>query len=174
MKINACLISTLITVNYLFAQETTTRLNELDVLIGSWEVTAESRLAADGPWETNQGKSIFTKTTGASLIEEDFSGNLKKKPFLTKTIIAFNHFSNKFQRIFIDSEHGALVDYEGEKNANQLVFDKDWVYPNKSTVKLRVVYTFISKDEFTVENMRMPQNASGWDTTGRMRFKWID
>ncbi len=44
------------------------------------------------------------------------------------------------------------------------------MYPDKSTVQLRVVYKIISPDEFIVENMRMPQNTSSWDVTGRMRY----
>src|SRR5690349_18053805 len=37
---------------YIYAQ-TTTRLSELNVLVGSWNVKAENRLSANGPWETN-------------------------------------------------------------------------------------------------------------------------
>ena len=31
-------------------------------------------------------------------------------------------------------------------------------------------YYIISKDEFYVENMRMPQQSTGWDVTGRMKY----
>jgi hypothetical protein len=89
---------------------------------------------------------------------------------MAKSIIAYNHFAQKFQRMFIDSEHGVMVDYEGDKKADTIYFDKTWIYPDKTSVQLRVVYKIISPDEFIVENMRMPQNASIWDITGRMRY----
>jgi len=153
------------------AQEVMTQLPQLEKMIGSWDVVSERRLSANGPWETTRGKSTITKTVHSTLIEEDYSGTLDNKPLSIKTIIAFNRFVNKFQKIFIDSEHGMLVDYEGVKQGDSLLFDKLWTYPSKSTVKLRVVYTFISSDEFTVENMRMPENTIAWDVTGRMRYK---
>jgi hypothetical protein len=67
-------------------------------------------------------------------------------------------------------KNGVLVDYQGEKKSDTLVFDKLWHYPNGSTVKLRVSYTIISPDKFKIVNMRMPDNKSGWDTTGKMHY----
>ena len=80
-----------------YAQETKTRLPELDVLIGSWNVTAENRLSANGPWETNKGTAIIKKSVGETLIEEGYTGTLNNKSFFTKSIIAYDHFKNKFQ-----------------------------------------------------------------------------
>ena len=103
-------------------------------------------------------------------MEEDYSGRLQNKSFSTKSIIAYNHFTNTFQQVFADSEHGVLIDYEGEKKGDTIYFDKTWVYPNKSTVKLRVVYIIISPDVFVVENMRMPESTNTWDLTGRKKY----
>jgi hypothetical protein len=100
---------------FLFAQDTNNKLYQLNGLIGTWNVSVESRLSADGPWDTSKARSIIKKTTGNTVIEEDLTGNLKNKPFTTKTLIAFNHFIVRFQKIFVDSEHGVLVDYEGQK-----------------------------------------------------------
>lgn len=158
---------------YIFSQEPVSKLPELNVLMGSWEISAETRLSANGPWEINKGKSIISKTTGTALIEEEYTGILQNKSYHTKSFIAFDHFKDRFQRVFIDSEHGVLIDYEGEKRNDTIIFDKNWIYPTKNTVELRVIYTFISPDEFTIENMRMPGNASVWDVTGRMRYRRI-
>ena len=155
---------------YIYAQETHTRLPELDPIVGSWKVTAETRLSANGPWEINKGTAMIKKTTGSTLIEEEYTGMLNSKSFFTESVIAYNHFTNVFQRIFIDSEHGVLVDYEGEKKADTIFFNKTWTYPNGATVKLRVVYTIISADEFKIENMRMPEDSSKWDLTNRMHY----
>ena len=171
MKKVICIILSFVFVTHSsFAQETNNKLSQLDILSGSWMVTTETRLSANGPWETNKGKAVINKTTGTTLIEEDYTGILQSKPFFNKSIIAYNQFTQKFQRMFIDSGHGLLIDYEGEKKVDTIFLDKSCVYPDKSTVKLRVVYTIVSPDEFTVENMRMPQNTSSWDVTGRTRY----
>ena len=131
-------MSLIFCLQYIYAQ-TTTRLSELNVLVGSWNVTAENRLSANGPWETNNGTAVIKKSTGGACLEEEYTGALNNKSFFTKSIIAFDHFGNKFQRTFIDSEHGVLVDFDGIKNADTIFFDKTWTYPNGATVKLRVV-----------------------------------
>jgi len=155
---------------FLFAQNSEKTLHMLDGLSGTWDVSVEKRLSATGPWDTSKATSIFKKETGGTVIEEDFVGTLKNKPFSTKAIIAFNHFNNKFQRAYIDSEHGVLVDYEGEAKADTIFFDKNWIYPDNTTVKLRVIYIVISAEELLVQNMRMPQNTIQWDVTDRMRY----
>jgi hypothetical protein len=153
-----------------YSQETETRLPELNTLVGNWNVRSENRLSSSGPWDLNTGKAVITKSTGDAIIEEDYTGILNNKTFYTKSLIAYNHFDNVFQRTFVDSEHGVLVDYQGEKKGDTLIFNKLWHYPNGSTVKLRVSYTLISPDEFKIVNMRMPDNNSGWDTTGKMDY----
>jgi len=157
-----------------FSQTEKNTLREIDILIGTWTVHAEKRLSAQGPWDTSAGKAVISKVVGATVIEENFYGSLEGKPFITKTLIATDKFIQKYQRVFADSEHGVFVDYEGEKNGDSIIFEKNWIYPNKSTVKLRVVYKIISKDEFIIENMRMPEHTSVWDITGKMRYKRLE
>src|ERR1700750_318891 len=89
----------LLAIQYLHSQETT-RLAELDALTGAWNVTAENRMSTNGPWETTKGTSLIKKTTGDALIEEEYSGTLNNKSFFTKSIIAYDHFNNVFQRVF--------------------------------------------------------------------------
>ena len=170
MRVLALILCCLFIYTTATGQETRSRLPELDRLVGTWDVTAESRLSAAGPWETNKGRSTIVKTNGGTVIEEDYLGRLQKKPFSTKTLIAFDRLTNRFERTFIDSEHGALVSYDGDLLDGTLTFDKDFTYPNGSKVSLRVVYTFVSPDEFKVENMRMPEDATSWDVTGRSRY----
>ena len=114
----------IITCGQLCAQEVKTRLPELDVLIGLWNVAAENRLSADGPWQTNKGTAVIKRTTGEACIEQEYSGTINKRHFFTKSIIAYDHFNNIFQCAFLDSEHGVLIDYSGAKNADTMFLDK--------------------------------------------------
>lgn len=150
------------------------KLGQLDFIIGDWKLNVDTRLSSDGPWERTEGRSKIRKTLNEALIEEEFTGTRENKPFLTKTLFALNSSTNKYQRVFVDSEHGVLIEFEGAKNKDTIYFDRQWVYTNGSTVKLRVAYYILSKDEFFVESMRMPQQSTKWDITGRMRYKRID
>lgn len=154
-------------------EEIKKKLESLSYFTGSWKVNVHARLSAQGPWDTSMSNSVIRLTTGSKLIEEDFTGTRQGKPFLVKMILAVNNLTGVYQRIFADSEHGGLVDFEGTKTADGFVFDKLFTYTNGSTVKLRVAYTIISKDEFKVENMRMPQGSTSWDVSGRMQYRRV-
>jgi hypothetical protein len=146
------------------------KLQKLDLFVGQWDVKMELRLSAQGPWETSYGKSLFKKSVGATIIEEDFAGEHLGKAYFTRSMFAVNNMTLKYQLIFVDSDHGVMIDYEGEGTDSSFTFDKIWTYANQSTVKLRTVFTIISKKEFRIENMRMPQGASSWDITGRKKY----
>jgi hypothetical protein len=155
-----------------FSQETDHKinLNDLDFLLGKWKVESSQRLSAQGPWERSNGSSVINKTLNSTLIDEAFSGSREGEPFFIKTLFAINNANNKYQRVFADSEHGVLIEFEGEKNKDTLYFDRTWKYTNGSTVKLRVAYYIISKNEFHMASMRMPQQSTEWDVTGRMKY----
>ncbi|HEV8286407.1 MAG TPA: DUF1579 family protein [Chitinophagaceae bacterium] len=91
------------------------RLKDIDFLAGEWKAHVEARLSAQGPWDTSEGRSIIKKAVNTTVLEEDFTGTREGKPFLVKSLVAVNNLTLKYQRIFIDSEHGTLVDYDGEK-----------------------------------------------------------
>jgi len=147
-------------------------LKSLDFLMGNWVVTTELRLSAQGPWEKTSGSSVIKKVVGAAIIEEDYSGTHQGKAYFTRSMFAINNMNMKYQLIFADSDHGVMIDFEGVGiNDSSFIFDKTWTYTNQSTVKLRTVYTLISKNEFKVENMRMPQGTEIWDVTGRRNYK---
>jgi len=147
-----------------------TQLAEIDFLVGHWDVSVETRLSSGGLWESSTGSSQITRTVDSAVLEEDFTGTREGRPFLTKSLLAVNNLTLRYQRVFVDSEHGALVDYDGRRQADSLIFDKTWFYPSGASVQLRVVYRFVSRDEFLVESMRRPEKESSWDVTGRMRY----
>jgi hypothetical protein len=145
-------------------------LRDLDFLVGQWKVEVDARLSAQGPWEKSEGKAVITLTLDSALIEEEFKGTREGKPFNSKTLLAANNQTNRYQQVFIDGPHGTLIDFEGVMENNKFIFDKTWSYANGRTVKLRMVYGRESPDIFTVESLRWPEGAPGWDTTGRKRY----
>ncbi len=160
-----------LTTTLIAQQVPTNKLEDLFFLTGTWKIITETRLSANGPWETTEASATVVKTVGGTMLEENYTGTRQTKPFIAKTLMAVNNQTQKLQRFFIDSEHGVIVDFEGGKNGDSLVFDKTWTYANKSTVKLRVVYKLVSPTEFIIESMRMPESMTTWDVTGRMRYR---
>ena len=147
------------------------KVKELFFLTGDWNIDVESRLSMQGPWESSKARSVIRFTLDSALIEEEYTGTREGKPFLAKTLFAVNNMTNNFQRMFIDAPHGVLVDFEGSKLGDSLVFDKNFQYANGNVVKLRVVYKILSNDDVVVESMRMPQNSTTWDINGRMKYR---
>ena len=172
MKRNLILLACVISNHLLVAQESV-KVKELYFLAGDWNIDVEARLSMQGPWESSKAKSTIRFTLDSSLIEEEFVGTRQEKPFLAKTFFAVNNMTHKFQRVFIDAPHAVLVDFEGIKSGDSLVFDKNFQYANGSVVKLRVVYKILSDDEMVVESMRMPQNSTAWDVNGRMKYNRV-
>jgi hypothetical protein len=116
---------------------------------------------------------VIVKTVGSTILEENYTGTLEGKNFYTKNLLAADRTSGKYQMVFMDSEHGNLVSYEGEIKGDSIIFDRFFIYPDQSTVKLRWLYIRLSADEFTLESMRMPPAAVNWDITTKHRYKRI-
>jgi hypothetical protein len=145
-------------------------LKTLDFIIGEWVVDVEARLGMEGGWDNSKAKSVIKHGLENSLIEEEFIGTRSGKPFLSKTLLAYDHNNKKFQRVFIDGPHGVLLLFEGGAENDLWVFDKNHKLPDGSTVILRTAYKKLSADSFTVESMRMPDGTTEWDVTGRMKY----
>ena len=138
------------------AQENTEgrkRIRAIDALVGQWIVSVEARLSAKGPWENSRGRSDIARTTGSTILEEDFTGTREGRPFQAKCLLAVNNLTLKFQRIFADSEHGALIDNEfSVENMRMPATSTSW------DVTGRAKYARISGG--TVNNLTPPPVAS--------------
>src|SRR5262245_15230051 len=100
------------------------KLAEVGFLVGRWNVEVEARLSQQGPWETSKASSFIKLILDSALLEEEFTGTREGKPFLSKTFFAVNTQTNRFQRVFIDGSHGVLVDFEGVREKDKVIFDK--------------------------------------------------
>ena len=150
-------------------QDPKQKLKQLDFILGEWHVEVDARLS-NGTWDNSVGKSTIRRTLDSAMIEEEFTGVREGKPFLSKTLFAFNNLSGKFQRVFIDSPHGVLVEFEGLSESQLITFSKELVPANGNAVTLRVMYKRLSSEGFSLESQRRPRGTDAWDTTGRMRY----
>jgi len=141
---------------------------ELDFLIGDWNVDSNLRLG-DGTWEHTPATSQIKLDLSGCLLSERFAGTRAGHEFTALALMAFNNTSKKLQRLWSDSEHGLLVIYEGNRNANEMVLETDILIDGKS-VKLRNVYLEISRDSFNLESSRSTDNGKTWVTVTRLRY----
>src|SRR4030081_2436948 len=75
----------------------------LYALCGHWKVEVEFRLSSEGPWEKSNGTSSIKRILNDHLLEEDFIGTSQNRKFQSKTWLAINNQTGKFQRSFADS-----------------------------------------------------------------------
>jgi len=147
------------------------KLAALGFLEGDWIVAVSFRLGAQGPWEESTASSAISRDVGSVVFREDFKGTRRDNPFSSLALLGVNNLTLEYERIFVDSEHGAFLSSVGRMRGDSLVFDREWKYPNGNSVFLRTVYHRITSDEFEVESMRRPDESRPWDVTGRMRYR---
>ena len=154
-----------------FAQQTAEHpIHSLGFLAGEWNVVAEIRLSRDGPWETSEAQSLIHRAVGATILEEEYTGKKQGRVFSAKAWFANDNRTKKYQKVFVDSDHGVLVHYEGELLEDLLTLYTEFDL-NGIRLKLRSQYKFVSEDEFTAESARSTDGGGSWDRTGTLTYK---
>jgi len=149
------------------------KLESLAFLEGRWNVSVEFRLGAQGPWDSSSGESSIFREVGSKVYREAFAGTREGRPFSSLTLFGVNNLTLDFERIFVDSEHGAFLSSTGSMRGDSLIYDRTWTYPNGNSVLLRTVYVLLSENTFTAQRMRRPDTSRLWDVTGRMTYHRI-
>lgn len=144
-------------------------LKPLEQLVGSWNVEANMRLSKTGPWEKSNATSIFRKSVGESIFEEEYTGTKEGRVFTFQTWIANDNRTKLYQKVSVDSDHGVLVLYEGTLQKDTLSLQTQLQLTDYLLI-LRVQYIFISNDSFTVENARSVDGGKSWDMTSQFTY----
>jgi hypothetical protein len=144
-------------------------LKPLDFMIGEWNVEVDARLSKQGPWEQSKGHSTIVKIVGGSVIQDQFTGTKQGRELTSVAMLANDNRTKLYQKVFVDSDHGMLLLYEGKLEGKLLsLFYKFNL--NGVDLTLRSQYNLIAENEFTVESARSTDNGVTWDRTGTMRY----
>lgn len=143
-------------------------LAELSFLEGAWEVHSAARLPG-GTWDTTVARSNIQFDLKGCLLVERLHGSRAGNEYEAVGLFAFNSVERRLQRVWIDSEHGMLVTYEGESQAGEIVLEYRMVLRGQSTL-LRHVYLDIGEDAFTLESRRSNDDGQSWEVTWRALY----
>jgi hypothetical protein len=144
-------------------------LKPLDFLVGEWNVQAEVRLSKQGPWEKSDAKSVIRKIMNESVLEEEYNGTKQGHTITSKTLLANDNRTKLYQKVFVDSDHGTLILYEG-KLENKILNLYYKFNLNGVDLILRSQYSLISENSFTVVSSRSVDNGTTWDRTGALTY----
>ena len=147
-------------------------LKPLNFLVGEWNVQADVRLSKQGPWEKSVAKSVIRKIMNESVLEEDYSGTKQGHEIKSKTLLANDNRTKLYQKVFVDSDHGTLLLYEGKLDGNVLSLQMKFEL-NGTQLVLRSQYKLISENSFTVESSRSVDNGITWDRTGTLSYSRV-
>ena len=90
--------------------------------------------------------------------------------FTSVSLLANDNRTKLYQKVFVDSDHGTLILYEGKLEGKLLsLFYKFNL--NGTDLTLRSQYNLISENEFTVESSRSTDNGVTWDKTGSSHYR---
>jgi hypothetical protein len=164
------LIISLICFHRLAAQHVSAEaMKPLDFMVGEWNVDVDVRLSKQGPWEQSKAKSTITKIAGGSVIQDQFTGTKQGRELTSLALLSNDNRTKLYQKVFVDSDHGTLILYEG-KLENKLLSLFYKFNLNGTDLLLRSQYNLISENEFTVESSRSLDNGLSWDRTGTLKY----
>lgn len=141
---------------------------ELSFLEGAWEVHSAARLPS-GDWDTTVARSNIQADLKRCLLVERFQGSRAGHEYEALGLLGFNSVERRLQRVWVDSEHGILVTYEGERQASEIVLEYPMVLRGQS-ILLRHVYLDIGEGAFTLESRRSNDQGQSWVVTWRARY----
>jgi hypothetical protein len=147
-------------------------LKPLNFLTGEWRVEVDARLSKQGPWEKSEARSVIKRIIGETIFEEEFSGTRQGKAFTAKSWLGNDNRTKLYQRVFVDSEHGVLVLYEGRLEDKSLTLQTEFNLL-QAHLLLRIQYTLVTEDLFTIESARSADEGKTWDHTGRSIYNRI-
>lgn len=141
---------------------------ELNFLEGAWEVRSTARLAG-GEWDTTVARSQIEVDLEGCLLVERFQGTRAGHEYEAVGLLGFNSIEHRLQRVWVDSEHGMLVTYEGESQAGEILLEYSMVLRGQS-ILLRHVYLNIGEATFTLESRRSTDQGQSWEVTWRAQY----
>lgn len=148
-----------------------TELDDWAFLEGEWQVRASTRLSAQGPWENTEARAEIKRELRGCLLVERYSGTRQGHPFQAHSLFAWNGNSKKLQQVFGDSEHGMLITYEGVRDGAEIRLETEVQLPDGRRLRLRRVYSKLTKDSFTWESQRSADDGKTWDTSERAAYR---
>ena len=99
----------------------TDEARQLEFLEGTWNVESRFRTSSDPEkWESTEAVSVIEPVFPGCLWREEMTGTRAGGPLSVIGLFSYSNISDKFQHSWAHSLHGALTNYEGTLNGQNL------------------------------------------------------
>jgi len=136
----------------------------LDAL-GSWDVESKVWMDPSAPPTVIQGKAAYRAVLGGRYVQFDLEGEMMGMPYTGYGITGYDRYNKKYLTLWLDNFGTGFYMTEGMADASGRVRTEtgSWDdYMSGKKMHVKVVYTTLNKDKFTME-MYMIQ-ADGKET----------
>jgi len=143
-------------------------LARLAELAGRWSV--EWSYLLEGQLRTvDKAAATIDLAAGGCAVSERLEGELRGRPLAIHTLIAAPS-DTTLQRVYIDSEHGTLLEFAGTITGDTIRF----VWLRDLGTRRQVVrheYTAITRASFATETCMSPNGGTDWIVVQRARYR---
>jgi hypothetical protein len=143
-------------------------LDRLATIRGAWIVRWFYRLAP-GKYATSMARSTIRPTAGGCGLLERFDGMRGGRPFEALTLIA-PAGGDSLQRVWQDSEHGAILLFTTDLQADPLRFEWSRDLGDR-VLRLRTTYLVLTAEGFATETELSPDGGQSWQLVSRQEYR---
>jgi hypothetical protein len=135
---------------------------------GGWIVTWRDRIAPNRYATTQARATIESTARGCGLLER-FEGSREGRPFAAVTLVG-PAGNDSLQRVWQDSEHGALLLFQASARSRPLRFE--WSRDlGERVLRLRFTYRAVAAGSFTTETELSPDGGRTWQLVSRAEYR---
>ena len=135
---------------------------------GEWDVHWRDRVAPNRYTTTRARATIEATARGCGLLER-FEGSREGRPFAAVTLVG-PAGEDSLERVWQDSEHGALLVFQASARSSPLRFD--WSRDmGERVLRLRFTYLAVAADSFTTETELSPDGGRTWQQVSRAEYR---
>jgi hypothetical protein len=159
------------TVHAAVAQATTCprpALARLATLVGDWTVVWDWRMG-DSLLTVEDAHATITRATAGCTLIEQLEGRLRSAAIEVTSVIAAPT-ADSLQLVYIDSEHGALLNFEGSAQGDtiRLIWSRE---AGQRRLIVRREYSEIRPHHFEVQALMSPDGGRTWILVHRARYE---
>ena len=127
----------------------------LEPLVGNWTAEVKCWMAPDAPPTVTKATAKATWVMSGRFIQEDFNGEFMGKPFHGMSLTGYDNIKQKYNTVWVDDMHTAVVTAEGEAENGGKVITLEGKYDcpmtGQKNVAMKQVVRIISPDTHVFE-----------------------
>jgi Protein of unknown function (DUF1579) len=140
------------------------RQRQLDFWVGEWDLTWPGEKG-----EIAHGTNHITQVLGSCVVQESFSGD-NSMSLRGMSVSTFDVRSGRWKQTWVDNE-GSYLDFVGQFDRGQMVFQREAAKTNGTKVLQRMVYKNITPNEFDWSWERSLDDGKTWQVMWPIHYQ---